>query len=115
MSGGLDEVLHYVEDRILQLETELRILRQVREILLSAQAEPPVEPSEEDLNNLGWRPYPSGRGEWVYADEAPQALVERLRREGRGIVIGGYLYRLRSGATGKTFVSRRPIERGATK
>jgi hypothetical protein len=69
-------------------------------------------PTEEDLDSLPWRPYPSGRGEWVYQDEAPEALVERLRQEGKPVMIGRYLYSLRVGNTGKTFISRREAKTG---
>jgi hypothetical protein len=109
VSASKDELLHYVEDRILQLKTELRYLEQLRELLVASSAAPAVEPSEADLDNLPWRPYSSGRGEWIYRDEAPEALVARLEREGKGVVIGKYVYSLRSGATGKVFVSRREV------
>jgi hypothetical protein len=63
--------------------------------------------TEEDLAALPWKPYQSGKGEWVFADRAPKALVERLKREGQ-VELGGYVYSLREGSMGKKFVSRRP-------
>jgi hypothetical protein len=100
-----EDVLRFVEERIEQLRRELQIYEELRNILMRGEA--PVEPTEADLDSLPWRPYQSGTGEWVYQDEAPEALVERLRREGKPVRIGKYLYSLRVGATGKTFVSRR--------
>jgi hypothetical protein len=105
-----EDLLRFVEERIEQLRRELRIFEEIRSALMRVGA--PPEPTEEDLDSLPWRPYPSGRGEWVYQDEAPEALVERLRQEGRPVMIGRYLYSLRVGNTGKTFVSRREAKTG---
>jgi hypothetical protein len=81
-----EDVLRFVEERIEQLRRELQIYEELRNILMRGEA--PVEPTEADLDSLPWRPYQSGTGEWVYQDEAPEALVERLRREGKPVRIG---------------------------
>lgn len=65
--------------------------------------------SEEALEGLNWRPYPSGEGEWIFVDEAPQGLVEALRARGGSMVVDGYRYTLREGRA-KQFIARKKVE-----
>ena len=105
---AVEELLEWLDKRIAELEGELSKLRAIREHLmqLSGQQERGAEFTEEDLMALPWRPYQSGMGEWVFADQAPESLVKRLEQEGQ-IQIGEYVYALRTGSGGKRFVSRR--------
>ena len=57
---------------------------------------------------MNWRPYPSGEGEWIFADEAPRSLVEALSSRGGSIVVGSYRYVLREGRA-KSFIARRKV------
>ncbi len=84
-----------------------RIERKLDEILalLKGRAAPP---SPQELDTLNWREYPSGEGEWIFADEAPIKLIEALRNIGGSAVIGGYRYTLREGRA-KKFVARRKL------
>jgi hypothetical protein len=105
-----EELIKWVRKRIAELEEELSKMREILLVLENRQvtARRGGESfTEEDLAALPWREYQSGRGEWVFADQAPKALVERLEREGQ-IELGGYVYSLREGSMGKRFVSRRP-------
>ena len=104
-----EELIEWVRKRIAELEEELSKMREILSVLESQQITvQSVETfTEEDLASLPWRGYQSGKGEWVFADQAPKALVERLEREGQ-VELGGYVYSLREGSMGKRFVSRRP-------
>jgi len=104
-----EELIEWLRKRIAELEEELMKMREILSVLenrqVTVQSGGPF--TEEDLAALPWRGYQSGRGEWVFADQAPKALVERLEREGQ-VELGGYVYSLREGSMGKRFVSRRP-------
>jgi len=90
------------------LERLERIERKLDEILSLLKASKGQAVSQEDLEGLNWRPYPSGEGEWIFIDEAPQGLVEALRSRGGSMVVGGYRYTLREGRA-KRFVARRRV------
>jgi hypothetical protein len=111
-----EELIEWVRKRIAELEEELSKMREILSVLESQQlAVQSAETfTEEDLASLPWRGYQSGKGEWVFADQAPKALVERLEREGQ-VELGGYVYSLREGSMGKRFVSRRPASQAAQK
>jgi hypothetical protein len=104
-----EELIEWVRKRIAELEEELSKMREILSVLENQQVtvQSAETFTEEDLAALPWREYPSGKGEWVFADQAPKALVERLEREGQ-VELGGYVYSLREGSMGKRFVSRRP-------
>jgi len=104
-----EELIEWVRKRIAELEEELSKMREILSVLESQQITvQSVETfTEEDLASLPWRGYQSGGGEWIFADEAPKALVERLKMEGQ-VELGEYVYSLREGSMGKRFVSRRP-------
>jgi len=64
--------------------------------------EPEVDPAL--LENLNWRAYDNGDGEWTFVtnqDGSPLAALEPAKvflqrlREGEDLVVGGYKYRLR--------------------
>jgi hypothetical protein len=104
-----EELIEWVKKRIAELEEELTKMREILSVLENQKVtvQSAKTFTEEDLAALPWKPYQSGRGEWVFADQAPKALVERLEREGQ-VELGGYVYSLREGSMGKRFVSRRP-------
>jgi hypothetical protein len=104
-----EELIEWVRKKIAELEEELAKMREILSVLENQQiAVQSAETfTEEDLAALPWKEYPSGKGEWVFADQVPKALVERLEREGQ-VELGGYVYTLRKGSMGKRFVSRRP-------
>jgi hypothetical protein len=79
-----EELIDWVKKRIAELEEELSKMREILSVLENQQTtvQSTETFTEEDLASLPWREYPSGRGEWVFADQAPKALVERLEREG---------------------------------
>jgi hypothetical protein len=104
-----EELIEWVRKRIAELEEELTKMREILSILENQQVtvQSAETFTEEDLAALPWKPYQSGQGEWIFADQAPKALVERLEKEGQ-VELGGYVYSLREGSMGKKFVSRRP-------
>jgi hypothetical protein len=51
-----------------------------------------------------------GGGEWIYRDEAPEDLVSQLITAGRPVRINGHIYIMKTGTTGKTFISRRAVK-----
>jgi hypothetical protein len=87
-----EELIEWVKKRIAELEEELTKMKEILSVLENQQvAVQGTETfTEEDLAALPWKEYPSGKGEWVFADQAPKALVERLEREGQ-VELGGYL------------------------
>jgi hypothetical protein len=104
-----EELIEWVRKRIVELEEELTKMKEILSVLENQKVtvQSAETFTEEDLAALPWRSYQSGKGEWVFADKAPKALVERLEREGQ-VELGGYVYTLREGSMGKRFVSRRP-------
>ena len=104
-----EELIDWVRKKIAELEEELAKMREILSVLENRQVtvQSAETFTEEDLAALPWRSYQSGGGEWVFADKAPKALVERLKKEGQ-VELGGHVYTLREGSMGKRFVSRRP-------
>jgi hypothetical protein len=104
-----EELVEWLRKRMAELEEELAKMREILSVLENQQVtvQSAETFTEEDLAALPWREHQSGRGEWVFADKAPKALVERLEKEGQ-VELGGYVYSLREGSMGKRFVSRRP-------
>jgi hypothetical protein len=104
-----EELIEWVRKKIAELEEELAKMREILSVLENQKVavQSAKTFTEEDLAALPWRGYQSGKGEWVFADQAPKALVERLEKEGQ-VELGGYVYTLREGSMGKRFVSRRP-------
>ena len=109
----MSEPLEFLEKRIQQLENELRHYKMLRDLLQKGQAESPQQPQQpqpQDLDGLPWRPYKDGGGEWVYRDEAPEDFVTQLLQAGKPVRVGGFVYSMKSGSTGKTFISRRRVK-----
>jgi len=104
-----EELIEWVRKRIAELEEELTKMKEILSVLENQKVtvQSAETFTEEDLAALPWKKYQSGKGEWVFADRAPEALVKRLKREGQ-VELGGYVYSLREGSMGKRFVSRRP-------
>jgi len=104
-----EELIEWAKKRIAELEEELSKMREILSVLENQKVtvQSAETFTEEDHAALPWRGYQSGKGEWVFADKAPKALVERLKKEGQ-VELGGYVYTLREGSMGKRFVSRRP-------
>jgi hypothetical protein len=107
-----EKLVEWLRKRMAELEEESSKIREIFSVLenrqVTVQSGGPF--TEEDLAALPWRGYQSGRGNRVFADQTPRALVERLKREGQ-VALGGYVYTLREGSMGKRFVSRRPASR----
>ncbi|HDI46403.1 MAG TPA: hypothetical protein ENF82_01185 [Candidatus Methanomethylia archaeon] len=85
-----------------------RIERKLDEILAILKGGGEASVSGEVLEELNWRSYPSGEGEWIFADEAPASLLRTLSERG-SVTISGYRYTLREGRT-KRFVARKKVE-----
>ncbi|MEM1944102.1 MAG: hypothetical protein QXS96_07455 [Candidatus Caldarchaeum sp.] len=95
-----DKLRAFLDERIKQLEKELDILKQLRDLLR--------EEGETGFDNLPWRQYRDGRGEWVFADQAPPDLVEKASAKG-GVKIGEYVYEVTESG-GKRFLRRRHLQ-----
>jgi hypothetical protein len=105
------DTLSFVRKKIEELERELEHYRMMARILEEAgisQAQP--QQQQWDLDSLPWRPYKDGGGEWIYRDEAPEDLVSQLITAGRPVRINGHIYSMKSGTTGKTFISRKAVK-----
>jgi len=108
----LRQVIEYIDSRIRMLEEEISLLKGLRELMEDKVRRLSVEPSMEEVpailsSEVRWRSYPSGEGEWCFADELPRSLVEELRRKGM-MDLDGYricVYKRLSG--GKEIVARR--------
>ena len=108
----LKQMIEYIDSRIRRLEEEIRLLKGLREIMEQRIARLSAEPSREEipamLSEAGWRRYPSGEGEWCFADELPKAFVEELRS--RGVIdLNGYRYVYKRLSGGKEVVARRRV------
>jgi len=105
-----ENLLKFIDEKITQLKAELSFYEALRQLVVkggSTQEQPQAAP---DLDQLPWRPYEKGGGEWIYRDEAPEKLVTQLIQAGKPVRIGNHEYTLRSGSKGKSFVSRRPVK-----
>ncbi len=69
-----------------------------------------VEPSEEELpgilSDVKWMKYPSGIGEWCFANQLPRKFIEELIKHGSRIV-DEYRYTYKKLNSGKEVVSRK--------
>lgn len=95
-----DKLRAFLDERIKQLEKELETLKQLRALLEGEQ--------ETGFDNLPWRQYRDGRGEWVFADQAPPELVEKASAKG-GVRIGEHIYEVTESG-GKRFLRRRHVQ-----
>jgi len=105
-----ENLLKFIDDKIKQLETELERYRALRQLMVKEGREQDMSKTLSNLDELPWRQYQSGNGEWIYQDEAPEELVSKLLRAGKPVKIGNHEYVLKSGSKGKNFVSRRPVK-----
>jgi len=102
------DLLKYLDEKIRLLKQELEYYEELRK-LAAGGGEAPSTP-HMDLDSLPWRPYKDGNGEWLYRDEAPDDLATQLIQAGKPVRIGNYIYSMKSGTSGKTFISRRPAK-----
>ena len=62
------------------------------------------------MKSVGWKRYPSGTGEWCFADQLPESFIKELKRSSNmSKEVSGYIYRLKILSGGKEIVSRRGI------
>lgn len=77
--------------------------------------EPTPELTPEFLDTLGWKPFPDGGGEWIFADTpGAQALDDELSRTSQPVEIDNYRYRVSWGKPDKEgrrrkFLNRSPV------
>jgi hypothetical protein len=107
----LRRVIEYIDSRVKRLEEEISLLKGLREIMEDKVRRLSVEPSMEEVpailsSEVRWRSYPSGEGEWCFADELPRSFVEELRRKGV-MDLDGYRYVYKRLSSGKEIVARR--------
>jgi hypothetical protein len=108
----LKTIMDYVDSKIRKLQDEIEHLQMLREFLEYRIKKLSIEPSNTELpailSEANWRRYPSGEGEWCFADELPRNFIEELKRKGSKTLNGyRYLYKKLSG--GKEVVSRRVL------
>jgi hypothetical protein len=113
MSGEkLKIMIEYIDSRIKMLQEELEYLKSLRELLESRIKRLSVKPSSEELPSIlseaRWRRYPSGDGEWCFADELPRNFVEELREKG-SMDLNRYRYVYKRLSGGKEVVSRKVL------
>jgi len=107
----LRRVIEYIDSRVKRLEEEISLLKGLRELMEDKVRRLSVEPSMEEApailsSEVRWRSYPSGEGEWCFADELPRSFVEELKK--RGVMdLDGYRYVYKRLSGGKEIVARR--------
>lgn len=93
---SLEELKKYLDKRVVEVARELEIITALRDIVegkISRASQ--AKPSEKDLptilENLKWRRYSSGDGEWIYTSNIPREALEILRQN-KKVEIDGYMY-----------------------
>ena len=108
----LKTIVEYVDSKIKKLQDEIEHLKMLREFLEYRIKKLSVEPSNAELpailSEANWRRYPSGEGEWCFADELPRNFIEELKGEGSK-TLNGYRYVYKKLSGGKEVVSRRVL------
>ena len=108
----LKQLIEYLDSRIRMLEEELKLLKGLKEIMEDKVRRPSAEQSKEEipvtLSEVKWRNYPSGEGEWCFADELPESFIEELRRKGI-MDVDGYRYVYKRLSGGKEIVARKAL------
>lgn len=109
------ELVEYLRKRIGEAEREAEVWRAVLRIVEEeVRKASEIKPSEKDvptiLEELNWRRYPNGEGEWTYAEQAPREVVELLKMKKKE-EINGYLYAYKK-LDRVEIISRRKIKRG---
>jgi len=107
----LRRAIEYIDSRIRMLEEEIELLKGLREIMEDKARRLSVEPTMEEVpailsSEVKWRSYPSGEGEWCFADELPRSFVEELKKKGM-MDLDGYRYVYKRLSSGKEIVARR--------
>ena len=107
------KLLDMVDERIRRVEEELKSLRKLRELIQAKILEiGGIRPEERELatilESVRWRRYPSGTGEWCFADQLPESFIKELKRSpNKSKEVSGHIYRLKVLSGGKEIVSRR--------
>jgi len=114
MSSQIQELIEYVDLKIRKLQEELEYLKNLREFLEYKIGKLSIEPSSKELpaiiSEANWRRYPSGAGEWCFADQLPKSFVEELKEKGSKS-LNGYRYVYKKLSGGREVVSRRALDR----
>jgi hypothetical protein len=105
-----ENLLKFIDEKIKQLKAELGYYEALRQLLEKEEYQQSQPQAPPNLDQLPWRPYQKGGGEWIYRDEAPEELVTKLIKAGKPVVVNNYEYSLRNGTKGKSFISRRPVK-----
>jgi len=113
MSSQIQELIEYVDLKIRKLQEELEYLKNLREFLEYKIGKLSIEPSSKELpaiiSEANWRRYPSGAGEWCFADQLPKSFVEELKEKGSKS-LNGYRYVYKKLSGGREVVSRRALD-----
>jgi len=113
MSGDMQELIEYIDLKIRRLQEELEYLKNLREFLEYKIGKLSIEPSTKELpaiiSEANWRRYPSGAGEWCFADQLPKSFVEELKEKGSK-TLNGYRYVYKKLSGGREVVSRRALD-----
>jgi len=113
MSGDMQELIEYIDLKIRRLQEELEYLKNLRGFLEYKIGKLSIEPSTKELpaiiSEANWRRYPSGAGEWCFADELPRCFIEELK-EKSSKTLDGYRYVYKKLSGGREVVSRRALD-----
>ena len=113
MSLDIRELIEYVDLKIRKAQEELEYLRSLRGFLEYKARKLKVEPSTKELpaiiSEANWRRYPSGDGEWCFADQLPRQFIEELKEKGSK-TLNGYRYMYKKLSGGREVVSRRALD-----
>jgi hypothetical protein len=109
----LKTIVDYVDSKIRKLQDEIEHLKMLRDFLEYRIKKLSIEPSNAELpailSEANWRRYPSGGGEWCFADELPRNFIEELKEKGSK-TLNGYRYVYKKLSGGKEVVSRRVLD-----
>ena len=113
MSLEIRELIEYIDLKIKKIQEELEYLRGLKEFLEYKTRKLSVEPSSKELpaiiSEANWRRYPSGEGEWCFADQLPRQFIEELKEKGSK-TLNGYRYVYKRLSGGREVVSRRVLD-----
>jgi hypothetical protein len=109
----LKTIMDYVDSKIRKLQDEIEYLKMLRDFLEYKIKKLSIEPSNTELpailSEANWRRYPSGEGEWCFADELPRNFIEKLKEKGSK-TLNGYRYVYKKLSGGKEVVCRRVLD-----
>lgn|GEM_PF-854070 len=113
----LRTMVDYIDSKIRRLQDEIEYLKMLREFLEYRIGKLSIEPSNAELpailSEANWKKYPSGEGEWCFADELPRNFVEELKEKGSE-TLNGYRYVYKKLSGGKEVVSRKVLDGSKT-